>query len=765
VGRADSASALRAPALLRQAGRGGEASDGDDGRPRLRLVVVKGRLAVELERPFAFGPLVVRELALSLPDVRFPVDLSGGVDAFRHHRGVLDHLAVALEGADATWASDLRALFGAERVDLVLAPNEDGWLVGVRADAAALAFEVALVPAAADLRLVPFEARGVGLGAPPHELALAVLAKLTREIGRIVGGAVVVERAAREVTMALLPLAGMRAPATDALRWGAPTPEVGALALRAGGSPVPASTPRAIRAVEAAALAADGDDACLAGDRDEARRRYLEALERAPRHPELVRRVAELDRLASRPEVGLGVLADLGSSADAELLEGELFALVGKVDAAASAFERAALAEPFGPLASLAWVRFADLADGPARLLALDRAVARSPSVSELRWRRFEARLAQGDVTGALADAADLEVSRRGSEKKYEVAHRVAESLLRSRHLDEAATWFERALRYRPDSPLVLAGLARVLDTMGEGTRALELHQRAIAVDQRLARKSGRPHACALLLDFAKALAAHADDRPAAIAHVRSIPASRPESFEARLLEGRWCAELGDTARASVAFARLGDEVERALGALASDSDGSSALGEAGLGVRDLASLVSSFLEEAANVEEFERSDRLAARRLLSLALRLAPQRRSVKAAFRRVAAEPKTAREEARVDASAPASPLGERAVESDVTLRDEDDELLVERLSERLRANPSDSGVVLALADALDRLGRDHELLALLSARIDEEGEPLRSVLLPRRRVVLERMRDSARVDGRDEEAELYALLLTRE
>lgn len=761
---------MRAPGLLRDERRrhGKEdGGDGDDGRPRLRLVVARGKLGIELDRPFTLGPLVVRALELSLPDVRFPVDLSGGIDAFRHRRGVLERLEVAFEGSGAPWAADLSACFGGTRPDLFLAPNEDGWLVGLRAGAAALAFELAVVAADEDLRLVPFEARGVALGLPPAALALTVLGAVCRPFGRVVGGAVVVERAARALVMELLPLAGVRAPATEGVRWSAPSPEVGALAIRADSSIGAAPTPRAIRAAEGAALAAEGDEAILSGDADEARRRYISTLERAPRHPELVRRVAELDRSAGRYDVGLGVLRDLGPSADADLLEGELLLALGHRDLAANALERAAESEPFGPLASLAWSRLAEAVDGVGRIVALDRAVARSPSFPELRWQRFEARLVAGDLRGALADAGDLEASERGSESRHRLARRVAEVLLRERHLDAAVSWFERALRYRPDSPEVIAGLARALATVGEVRRALELHLRAVAVERRHATRAGRAPSPAIVLDFARALVEHADDRPAAIAHVRGISASLPESFAARFFEGRWLADLGDTAAASAAFARLADEVERASGALVEPSLARRVEGDARLRARgDLARLVATYLEEAARIEELDRGDVLAAKRLLGLALRLEPRRASLSAAFRRVVAEPRRDAPATPAPAAAPTSWSPETsAAHGSAPFDAAEEERRVEELSERLRADPSDASVVRALADALERLCRDHDLLALLSARIEEDAGALREELVIRRRRVLERMRDAARADGRSDEAGLYELLLSRD
>ena len=58
----------------------------------LRLTVAGGALGLELYEPVALEPLVVEDLAWSLPKLRFPVDLSGGVDTFRHRRGELTRL-------------------------------------------------------------------------------------------------------------------------------------------------------------------------------------------------------------------------------------------------------------------------------------------------------------------------------------------------------------------------------------------------------------------------------------------------------------------------------------------------------------------------------------------------------------------------------------------------------------------------------------------------------------------------------------------------
>ena len=56
------------------------------------------------------------------------------------------------------------------------------------------------------------------------------------------------------------------------------------------------------------------------------------------------------------------------------------------------------------------------------------------------------------------------------------------------------------------------------------------------------------------------------------------------------------------------------------------------------------------------------------------------------------------------------------------------------------------------------LSRLGRSHELLALLAARLDEADERIRARLAPLHREVLARLEREARERGHDIEAQLF-------
>jgi hypothetical protein len=83
---------------------------------------------------------------------------------------------------------------------------------------------------------------------------------------------------------------------------------------------------------------------------------------------------------------------------------------------------------------------------------------------------------------------------------------------------------------------------------------------------------------------------------------------------------------------------------------------------------------------------------------------------------------------------------------------------------LSERLRAEPGNDDVVVELADLLGRLGRDLDVFALLSARLEDASGPARAPLLARQKLVLERLVERARHDGRIDEEKIYRQALAK-
>ncbi len=751
-------------------------------RPLLRLAVSRGLLGIELDAPWNVGPLRVIELQAGLPGVRFPVDLTGGVARFRHRRGALSRLVLEIPVSElVAWAAPrLRGLFGEAIPELVLAPIEAGVLVGIRHGATALAFDAVLAPIDGALRILPERARGVGLGAPPQVLAMRALGAIVGALGHAVGSAILIPNAAAQLAREVLPAAGARAPSAASMRWDVPVAELGRFVLEARDNAAPPElSDRSLRALELAELAGEADASAFAGDLDDARHRYLAVLERAPRHPEVSQRLAWIDAVTGgRAEGALSTLVDALPAVDTGALGGQLLAAVGDHDGARVALARGARAEPYGTLAALLWLAHAQLGDEERdvaslaeRLDALDHAVARAPALDLVRWARLELRLDLADLRGAKADIDHLEAAARGADARHAVFRRAAAAFLARGLLVDSASLFERALRYAPDNVDAVIGLARSLRAAGRDRRALDLFARAVA----LAGRQNKP-AHAAELELARALAELAGDRPAAVARVRAVPPGLPESFEARFLEGRWRAELGDLAGASLAFGRLRDAVD-----LAPDLD------------VDRRTAIAAMLVEAAAIEERERSDYHATQRLLGLALRLRPRDRAIAADFRRVATlalgptatiapPPRAATPEAASPIAPIAAPIEPPAAPIEISpapppiLFDSDapdapsdasaeDEALAQTLTDRLRGDPDDHATAMELAAVLERLGRDLDLLSLLSARMDEGDDDARAEVTPLRRAVLLRLARVAREGGRASEAELYEMMADQE
>jgi hypothetical protein len=231
------------------------------------------------------------------------------------------------------------------------------------------------------------------------------------------------------------------------------------------------------------------------------------------------------------------------------------------------------------------------------------------------------------------------------------------------------------------------------------------------------------------------------------VARVRAVPPGLPESAAARFWEGRWRADLGDLAGASLAFGRLRDAVELLA---PPDPDG-----------------VAALLVEAAELEEQERGDLRAAQQSLGLALRLRPRDPRIASSFRRVAAAVAQAARPVAVPVAAPPPPppAPEPEPPCEPEPDEAEDELRAQRLTERLRADPGDHATAMELAAILERLGRDMDLLALLSARMEEGDDEARAEVVPQRREVLRRLALAARAEGRPSEADLYDMMADAE
>ena len=696
---------------------------------------------MELYEPVRLGPLTVDELSLSLPGLRFPVDLSGGVPRFRNRRGELEHVRlVATTGEIGSWLQPrVRSLLGEQPPrPLSVWARRAALGVGVVGQQAALAFDLVWAPHEGDVRFVVANARGVGLRGPALGFALRAVDSAVGSFGRRRGRVVHFAHAGLSIARWVLPAVGARCPSSDRVRLGDLLAEGDLLSfeLDSGFLP-PAVDDDAARALELAELVSAPDEALASGDLDVARQGYVTALEQAPRHPGIVGLVAEIDLLSGdRAEAALGMIVESMQAVRAGWVGAELLARVGDLGAAREAVAEAARGELYAPLAALLWARLAALEPGPRRQLeALDRAVACSPSLAAVRWARFEARVDKGRIEEALADAEHLEAAAAGSRERHRACCRAARHMLSAGFVRDAGRMFERALRYVPDDGRATAGLARALLEAGRAERAFSLLERAIELGDR----DGRPVPEALM-DLARLLADRMGDLPQAIARLRQVPQTASEGLEARALEGRYRRKLGDLVGASLAYARLRDGAE-----MASEPRAAAA----------------QWLLEAGRFEREVRQDIAAAERHLGVALRVSPRDRVIADEYREVAA---VLADAIRARDAAPGTDTGATPARRDASCPPAELAAEAERLQGAVQSDPGNLDLVLRLTDVLERLDREHELLALLSGRLEEASEAERATLVPHARAVLERLLDRSRREGRNEEAELYATALDR-
>jgi tetratricopeptide (TPR) repeat protein len=589
----------------------------EDPRVPLRLTVTRGALGMELYEPIEIGPLNVERLSLTFAGLRFPVDLSGGVPRFRSRRGELQELVLGLSLPELSrfLAKRVGEPFGPLVKPLALWPIPDGIGVGLVGERAALAFDLLWAADHGAARFIVARARGVGLAAPALSLALRACDELAAGFGRRLGRVITCSDVAGRVGRALLPAVGARAPASTNVSFGELFHEHGQLRIALDATYPPASvSDAAARALSLSRLTREADDALADSRVDEAREKLLEALERAPRQPEIVHLLCELDAaVPGRAEAALGMLAEALPAIEAGNVGATLLASSGDREAALAALEHSAQNETFAPLGALLLLRAAGIAEASQSLYYLDRAAAAAPTLPQVFQARLQARLAHGDVRGALADAEHLEAMASGAAARHAVCFKAGQALLDAGYVKEAGRAFERALRYVPDDARATVGLGRALLAAGLSNRALTLFDRAISLSQ----KRGTPDAQALL-ELARVLGEKLGDLPQAIARAREVPDDAPEVEAARHLEASYRRRIGDRVGASLAFSRMREAVELGGGRGAESA---------------------SRLREAARFELAERDDPTLAERHLALALRLLPSDPEIAAEYRRAAA------------------------------------------------------------------------------------------------------------------------------
>ncbi|MCW5813855.1 MAG: hypothetical protein KIT84_22700 [Labilithrix sp.] len=776
----------------------------------LRLAIGREGLGIELARTAALACVDVVELVVRLPNVRFPFDVTGGVTKFRHRRGELERVAIELDARKvARWAEPrLRGLLGPERPTLSILPRAFGATIAVLDGAAvaappALAFEVALVAAPQPV-LVVHGARGANLPAPATVLALRAMTMLLGEHATREGARFSLPRLGARIARALLPDAGVRAPGGDDVVLAGSGESDGVLFVAFARAPAEPAIPRPRDA------RARGGAPRPRGGRRALRRRPrgrapdLAALERAPRHGEIARHRGAGRLMPAAAEAAIATLRSADRLPTSQLL-GDLLVEAGDADGAIAALLRE------GRARSRRWwrrsrsrARRRSPAIPPTRCGGSIAAIARPSALLELRWSATR-RLAQGRLADARADFQELEAVAIGAPERHRVLRRAAD-VYRARGLGaDAALLYERALLYRPDDPDAVAGLGVALAAEGRGARGATLLARAIELRER---EVPPPNTAWMQVALARVLADRLGDRSAAVARLRLVADEAAEAIEARGLEGRYRAALGDAAGASLAFARLRERAGRDPAALPwldeaatfEEGRGELALAQAHLAVAlaiapDHADLDGRYRTIGARLGRAARSGHDAPfvpshdSREVRIAILPEPDVRDratlaappvpgdVKPAPVRdrttLAAPPEStedkpapivvehllaratesASESTRETLSAPAS--GPRGASTP-----EEDEVKVEALTRTLQGDPTNDAVVDELAERLTRLGRSMELLALLSARLEDAPPDRRAELLPRHHAVLERLELEARAAGRDGEADLFRM-----
>jgi cellulose synthase operon protein C len=579
----------------------------------LRLSVARGGLGLEICEPVSAGPFVVEELQLDLPGLRYPLDLSQGVKQFRHRRSQLRclRLRVDLETLGAAWGDSLRALFG-DDVKVRLRPfhesesepghslqtteNDTGKIpslaVTVYCGDRALAFDL-VVASGANPRLIVdsprtigrtesplllcFQAIDAGLHAARHGSQYGAVPTLARR-----GRAIEMSGIAEAVALSILPALGCRLPEVKGQVVRSMTFNQGQVEILLGTREQGffGAGRRGLFASGAADFLADADEQLSGGnDTTLARQRYIEALERAPGHPDALLSLAELDLAAGdRGESTLsflheleGTALDVSRQAEARrcLALARGLNATGRRKLALETQERYLEIESDPILSALASVALAKLVESTemARKI-LDRAIARAPSLAIPRRERFAVALRSGDSRTALSDAEHLEATEPELEAKVAVCLWAGGAFAEHGLQGDAQRWLQRALRLDPDHPIAMLRLAESLAKTGEMLRAAELLQAAIRKllpevgDAAVEPSAVSEHLTSARYLLAKILLMENHNVPIALGHLSSIETRLSVGLEARLMEADVHNRRGDVVSRDRAISRLLEAVE-----------------------------------------------------------------------------------------------------------------------------------------------------------------------------------------------------------
>lgn len=793
-------------APLEQRLQGRPPPEDGDGEATLQLAIGRDGVGLELSKPVELGPATLLSARSRLVGLGFPLDVSGGVDRFRHRRTTLERALVAVEhGPAERWLSSITEGLlsgGLSEARIAWAPPPDVgtgespwereehvvWSSGnVRIELAnatsVVVFDLALAPHGGGIAAIAHRIRALGTPRAPTQIVGALLVRVARALeGEAAGLRLTLNDPVKLAVLSTFVVRGARVPTREELVLEGMRPEVERFVLELKRGATPAAPSSVFVALdELDRLIGEADVAFVASDTPRAREGYLRALDRAPRHRTILTRLAELDAFAEgRTEAALSWLRDAqrgkgrrgldGNDLGRTLLAAACNERLGARGRARAAWERSgnwAFDRGESRLASRAWSRAASLAgnDDPQLPSLLDRALSADPGETEARWRRVAFAIDLGDDARAMEDVQHLEAQAKGRERRLRTLMRAAALFRDAGRLDRAVPAWERALRHAPEERAVLAGLGSALLSAGETPRAVSLLSRALEAPGEASTRGP------ILLELARALGDGVGDVPAAIARLREISSDDPHAARARALEGALRLRIGDRVGAEQAYATAAEAVERR-------------------GVpEDDARAVVELLVGAAKVVHMDGAAELGMR-LAMAALSVVPGDTNVRAvvsALGRDVAErarfapeseplepepltperpfepPNLFEPEPKTDPGLVISAPSASSFDKDVFAFEEpdgngDDEARAEALLARLKADPGDDEAVFGLVDVLSRLGRDFELFALLQARFEDAAPETRASMIPTQRAVLERMAALAEKRGATMEAQLY-------
>ena len=461
--------------------------------PGFELRLEQGKAFVCLgDRVLAPGARAL-ELAMEVPEVRFPFDVGLGAAQFRRRLCDLCRLEIALGDEFLADLASRLDLAGAGLASLSLAVR-GGFAEGAGQleGGVPFTFKAGIEPSGDQgLSVVIYETRLYGLASIPSVAIPALLARAAAGLARPEEAALLVDPLAG-ILRRLIPPRGWKLPRTAEARLALARATPGELRLAwdrslTGPIQIPADPDR-LAAIEGARAFRAAEALVARGEWDAAREAYLASGPAATGHPFAAARLLSLLVLDERfHDEALDHAAHWierrPDFAPALVTEGVLRARRGEIDRAARAFAALAAAavkkgEELGALQA-ADACFALGAGGdPA---AVGRAVETALSLRRGHLPALRALLAVAERTGdreALLRACRRLAAYAPEDAEKARAHAQLAELLLKADPPAARLHLDQALRLAPDDTAALSALARACEEAGEHLRAVRAHDR-----------------------------------------------------------------------------------------------------------------------------------------------------------------------------------------------------------------------------------------------------------------------------------------------